>query len=129
MWVTSVPKLSITLEHCLFFPQYCAWFSVSLKVSHCNIKFSLAQAMKAQAGIEVYSALSLILALDGCGWSMPLSSRFTPENKSGTHYTRWAAGLVWTCAENLVHTGIQSPDSPAHSESLYQLCYPTLHIA
>ena len=28
-------------------------------------------------------------------------------------------------AENLAPTGIRSPDRPAHSESLYQLCYPS----
>jgi hypothetical protein len=32
-------------------------------------------------------------------------------------------GQVWTGAENLAFTGIQSPDRPARSESLYQLCY------
>jgi len=29
-----------------------------------------------------------------------------------------------TGAENLVHTGIRSPDRPARSESLYRLRYP-----
>jgi hypothetical protein len=79
--------------------------------------------------VEVYSTLSLVLALDGCGWSMPLPSRFAPDKKYSTHFTRWTTGLVWTCAENLMHTGIQSPDSLACSESLYQLLYPTLHTA
>jgi hypothetical protein len=36
----------------------------------------------------------------------------------------WAPGLVWIGAENLAPTGIRSPDLPARSESLYQLCYP-----
>jgi hypothetical protein len=35
----------------------------------------------------------------------------------------WAPGLVWTGAENLALTGIQSPDCPARSLSLYQLSY------
>jgi hypothetical protein len=39
----------------------------------------------------------------------------------------WAPGPVWTGAENLAHTGIRSPDSPARSHSLYRLNYPT-HI-
>ena len=34
------------------------------------------------------------------------------------------SGLVWTGAENLAPTGIQSPDFPACKQSLYQLCYP-----
>ena len=35
----------------------------------------------------------------------------------------WAPGLVWTGAENIVPTGIRSPDRPALSESLYRLSY------
>jgi hypothetical protein len=33
-------------------------------------------------------------------------------------------GPVWTGAENLTSTGIQSRDRPARSESLYRLRYP-----
>jgi hypothetical protein len=36
----------------------------------------------------------------------------------------WAPGPVWTGAENFAPTKIQSPDHPAHSQSLYQLSYP-----
>jgi len=36
----------------------------------------------------------------------------------------WAAGPIWTGAENFAHTGIRSPDRPAISESLYRLSYP-----
>jgi hypothetical protein len=36
----------------------------------------------------------------------------------------WAPGPVWTAAEKLALTGIQSPDRPARSESLYRLRYP-----
>jgi hypothetical protein len=36
----------------------------------------------------------------------------------------WAPGPVWTGAENLTPTRIQSPDHPAHSQSLYRLRYP-----
>jgi hypothetical protein len=38
--------------------------------------------------------------------------------------TEWAPGPFWTGAENLVPTGIQSPDRPARSQSLYRLSYP-----
>ena len=38
----------------------------------------------------------------------------------------WAPGPVWMGAENLVPTGIRSPDRPARSKSLYQLSYPGL---
>jgi hypothetical protein len=36
-----------------------------------------------------------------------------------------APGPVWIGAENLAPTGIQSPDLPAHNESLYRLHYPS----
>jgi hypothetical protein len=37
----------------------------------------------------------------------------------------WAPGPVWTGAENVAPpTGIQSPDRPARSQSLYRLIYP-----
>jgi hypothetical protein len=36
----------------------------------------------------------------------------------------WAPGPVWTGAENVAPTGIQSPDRPARSQSLYRLRYP-----
>jgi len=36
----------------------------------------------------------------------------------------WAPEPVWTGAENLVPTGIRSPDCPARSESLYSRKYP-----
>ena len=35
----------------------------------------------------------------------------------------WALGPVWTGAENLASAGIQSPDRPAHSQSLCRLNY------
>jgi hypothetical protein len=37
----------------------------------------------------------------------------------------WASGPVWTGAENLARTGIQSPDRPASRQSLYRLSYLT----
>ena len=37
--------------------------------------------------------------------------------------TGWAPGQVWTCAENLALTGIQSPARAVRSESLYRLSY------
>ena len=40
----------------------------------------------------------------------------------------WAPVLVWTGAENLASTGIQSPDRPARSQSLYRLRFPAHQI-
>ena len=38
----------------------------------------------------------------------------------------WAPGPVRTGAENLATTGNQSPDRPAHSQSLYRLRYDAI---
>jgi hypothetical protein len=35
----------------------------------------------------------------------------------------WASGPVWTSADNLVPTGIRSPNRPARRQSLYRLSY------
>jgi hypothetical protein len=40
----------------------------------------------------------------------------------------WDPVLVWTGAENLASTGIQSSDRPARSEQLYRLRYPGPHF-
>ena len=40
----------------------------------------------------------------------------------------WTPGPVWTGAENLVPTGIRSPDRPARSQSLYRLRYPAHRV-
>jgi len=45
-----------------------------------------------------------------------------PGKIRGTH-CGWSPGPVWTGAENLVPTGIRSPDRPARSESLCRLIY------
>jgi hypothetical protein len=39
-----------------------------------------------------------------------------------------APGPVWTCAKNLVQTGIRSPDRPARSQSLYRLRYTAHNV-
>ena len=72
------------------------------------------------------STLSLTSAQDGGGWSTPRPGRFTP-GKDPVRIVQeagWAPGPVWTGEENLVHTGIRSPDCPGGSELLYRLSYP-----
>jgi hypothetical protein len=51
---------------------------------------------------------------------------FTPRKDPVpiVHEAGWAPGPVWTGAENLVLTGIRSPDRPFRSRSLYRLRYP-----
>jgi hypothetical protein len=47
-----------------------------------------------------------------------------PGKRPGTHFIRGWVGPVWTGTENLVPTGIRSPDRLTRSESLYRLRYP-----
>jgi len=60
------------------------------------------------------------------GWSTPRHGRFTPGKDPVliVQEAVWAPGPVWAGAENLVPTGIRSPDCPARSKSLYRLRYP-----
>jgi hypothetical protein len=60
------------------------------------------------------------------GWSAPHPGRFTPgeDPVPNVQEAGWTPGPVWTCAKNLASTRIQTPDCPAHSQSLYQLSHP-----
>ena len=68
--------------------------------------------------------------LDGCGWSAPHPGCFTPRKDPVpiVQEVGWAPAPVWPGAENLAPTGIRSLDHPAHSESLYQLRYPSPYL-
>ena len=73
------------------------------------------------------STLSLSLALDGDGWSMPRPDHFTTQEidpKLIVQKARWDPPPIWTVAENLAPTEIESPDHPAIGESQYRLSYP-----
>jgi hypothetical protein len=54
------------------------------------------------------------------GWTAPRPDRFTPTKDPVPilQEAGRASGPVWTCAKNLVPTGIRSPDLPARSQSL-----------
>ena len=72
------------------------------------------------------SNISLTSALDEGGLLASHPGRFTPGERdpvSIVEESRWAPGPVWTGAENIVFTGIQSPDRSVRSESLYRLSY------
>ena len=88
------------------------------------VTFILKTAMKAHN-----STLSLTSALDGSGWSTPRPGPFTSEKDTQyLFYMRLdgSPGSVLTGAENIVPTGIRSPDRPARSKSLFRLRYPGL---
>jgi hypothetical protein len=63
----------------------------------------------------------------GCGWSVSRPGHFTrgKDQVPIVQEAEWVPLPVWTDAENLVPTGIRSPDRPARSESLYRLSYPS----
>jgi len=60
---------------------------------------------------------------------MPCPSHLTPGNDPvpTVQEVGWAPGPVWRREENLPPLGFD-PDCPAHSKSLYKLCYTNLHV-
>ena len=66
------------------------------------------------------------------GWGVSVTPRplFTSGKDPGpiAQEAGWVPGPVWTCAENLSPTGIQSPDRPARSQSLCRLRYQAHYI-
>ena len=91
-----------------------------------KVKFTLAQAMKAQRG-NGGIALSLTSALDKGGWLTPSPGRFTPGKETRYPLYRRLGGLQGRSGRVRKFwspLGIPSPDRPSHSDSLYQLSYP-----
>jgi hypothetical protein len=75
--------------------------------------------------------LSLTWTLDRDEWSMLGPSRCTLGQRNGAHSTRsWVGRTVRqdSCRTFCLPTRIQSMDSPAHSQSLYQLCHSNLAL-
>ena len=62
------------------------------------------------------------------GWGLSVMPQLLFTLRKGWVYivqdAGWAPGQVWTGAENLTPTGIQSLDRPARGQSLYRLSYP-----
>jgi len=73
------------------------------------------------------STFPFISALDGHEWSTPYPSPFTPLERDHVPIVQeagWAPQPVQTGRKNLASTAVGTPDRPACSESLHQLCYP-----
>jgi hypothetical protein len=92
-----------------------------------EVKFTLEQAMKTQRGSR---CVALLFAQSqhymGVGGQHHATAAFTP-GKDPVPIVQEAGlvpGPVWMDPENLVPTGIRSPDRPACSGSLYRLSYP-----
>ena len=103
------------------------------------IKCTLVQALRLCTGRTAHrgSRGIALLFLDhgtrrGWGVSVTTGPLFTPAEDPVpiVQEAGWAPGPVWTGAENLVPTGIRSPDRPASSQSLYRLRYasPILYL-
>jgi hypothetical protein len=69
------------------------------------------------------STLSLTSALNGVGGQRHVQLALPPVKSRYPSYG-WVPGPVWLRVENLVPTGIVSPDRPSRSQSLYRLSYP-----
>ena len=107
------------------------FLSIQVKV---KVKVTPEQATKTQKGSRDITLLFLLTsALDGGGWSTPPPGRFNPGKDllPTVQGAGWVPAPVWTGAENLASTGIQSPDRPARSNSLHRLSYhgPSFHSA
>jgi hypothetical protein len=101
-----------------------------------RVKCTLVQALRLCTGCMAHRGSSGIALLfhdhgtrRGWGVSVTPQSLFTPGKDlvPTVQEAGWVPGPVWTGAEKLAPTGIQSPDHPARSQSLYRLSYPA-HI-
>ena len=98
-----------------------------------KVKCTRVQALKLCTGRTAHrgSRGIALICLDhgtrrGRGVSVTPRSIFTPGKDPVpiVQEAGWAPEPVWTGAENLAPTGIQSPDRSARSQSLYRLRYP-----
>ena len=105
----------------------------SFVIKEKKVKCPLVQALRLCTGRKAHSgSRGIALPFHDHGIRREWGVRVTPGRSLPTGKTRcpllqeavWAPGPVWTGAENLVHSGIRSPDPPALSQSLYLLRYP-----
>jgi len=114
---------------------YATTFSIlTIKV---KVKVTLVQSLRLCTGRTAHTGsrgIALHFHDHGTrrGWGVSVTSRplFTRGKDSVpiVQEAGWAPRTVWTGAENLVPIGIQSPDRPARSQSLYRLSYPAHEI-
>jgi hypothetical protein len=84
------------------------------------------QGPREREEVQLYSFSTS--ALEGGEWLAPRPGCFNPGKYPVPiiQEAGWTPGPVWTCAKNLTPAGIQSPDRPARSQSLYRLSYPPI---
>ena len=80
------------------------------------------EVLNGERGIAL---LSFILGSRwGCGQRTPRPLYPRKDPIPIVREAGWTPGIVWTSAENLIHTGIWSPNRPACNVSLCRLSYP-----
>jgi hypothetical protein len=87
--------------------------------------YNRSQRSRGGVDVPVYFFFNLCSGRGELSTSRP--GRFKTGKRKHVHIEEeavWAPGPVWTGAENIAHTGILSPDSPACSESPHRLRYP-----
>jgi len=92
-----------------------------------KVQCTLVQALRLYTGRTAHRSSGIALLFIDHGtrmeWGVSSTPRplFTPGKDPVpiVHEARWAPGPVWTRTENLVRTGIRSPDRPARNQSLY----------
>jgi len=109
------------------------YISVNTVLIKVKVKCTLVQALRLCTGHTVHRGsrgIALLFHDHGTtrGWGVSITPRplFTPGKDPVpiVQEAGWAPGPVWTGVENLAPSGIQSPDRPARSQSLYRLRYP-----
>jgi len=104
-----------------------------LKIANRKVKCTLVQALRLRTGRTTHSGsrgVALLILYHGTRRGEVSDSRLDRSLPPGkTRYPLYrrlgggGPGPVWTGAENLVPTGIRSPDRPSRSQSLYRLSY------
>ena len=106
---------------------------IQIRMVKVKVKVTLVQALRLCTGRTAHRGsrgIALLFHDHGTirGWGVSVTPRplFTPRKDPVqiVQETGWAPGPVWTGAENLAPTGIQSLDRPARSLLLYRLSYP-----
>ena len=101
-------------------------------ISKVKVKVTLVQALRLCTGHTAHrGSRGIALSFhdhairNGWGVSVTPPPLFTPweDPVPIVQEAGWTPGPVWTGAENLVPTGIRSPDRPVRSQSLYLLSY------
>jgi len=108
---------------------HCVWCEANNATCNVKIKCTLVQALRlctAHRGSRGIALLFLTAALEEGEGSASRLGHYLPPGKTRYPFYRRMGGTQGRSgrAENLVPTGIRSPDRPARSKLLYRLSYP-----